>query len=53
MTNEWYDYINQAWVVAGRYIKCGHREEMNCTCYGKLHEGEKASEETYLETHSK
>jgi len=45
MTNEFYDYKNQAWVVNGKYIKCNHPDEMNCNCYGKLHEGEIAAEE--------
>ena len=35
-----YDYTNQAWTVGGRYVRCGHPESMNCTCYGKLHAGE-------------
>ena len=35
-----YDYKNQAWVVDGKYVKCGHPAEMNCKCFGKLHEGE-------------
>lgn len=35
-----YDYDNQAWIVNGKYIRCGHPESMNCNCYGKLHEGE-------------
>lgn len=38
----YFDYPRQAWVLNGRYIKCGHPDEMNCTCYGKLHEGEEA-----------
>ena len=33
-----YDYTNQAWVVDGKYVRCGHVTE--CACYGKLHEGE-------------
>jgi hypothetical protein len=37
-----YDYENQAWIQDGRYIRCGHPAAMNCGCYGKLHEGEKA-----------
>ena len=45
MKNQYYDYKNQAWVVNGKYIRCGHPAEMNCQCYGKLHEGEKAPEE--------
>lgn len=36
-----YDYERQAWVVNGRYIRCGHPETMDCQCYGKKHEGEK------------
>lgn len=35
-----YDYEKQAWVREGKYIKCGHPESMDCTCYGKAHEGE-------------
>ena len=35
-----YDYKNQAWVQDGKYIRCGHPENMNCECYGRLHEGE-------------
>lgn len=35
-----YDYEKQAWVVNGRYISCWHPEEMECNCFGRLHEGE-------------
>jgi len=35
-----YDYENQAWVVNGKYVRCGHPESMNCGCYGRKHEGE-------------
>ena len=35
-----YDYKNQAWVKDGVYVRCGHPEEMDCGCYGRLHEGE-------------
>ena len=35
-----FDYKNQAWVVGGKYVRCGHPETMNCGCYGKRHEGE-------------
>lgn len=35
-----YDYEKQAWVVNGKYIRCGHPDSINCRCYGKLHEGE-------------
>ena len=37
-----YDYTNQAWVVNGRYVRCGHLLP-NCGCYGTLHEGEPVS----------
>jgi|GEM_PF-6444730 len=36
-----YDYTNQAWVVDGKYQRCGHTFE--CRCYGKDHEGEPAN----------
>lgn len=35
-----YDYQNQAWIQEFKYLRCGHVDEMNCNCYGKLHEGE-------------
>ena len=35
-----YDYDRQAWVVDGRYVRCGHPDP--CNCYGKTHEGESA-----------
>ena len=34
-----YDYDNQAWVIDGKYVKCGHLENMDCNCYGKINEG--------------
>jgi hypothetical protein len=34
-----FDYTNQAWVVDGRYVRCGHPENMNCSCFGKTYEG--------------
>jgi hypothetical protein len=37
-----YDYQNQAWLVDGLYVTCGHA--FGCKCYGKLHAGEAASE---------
>jgi hypothetical protein len=40
-----YDYKNQAWVLEGKYVKCGHPESMNCSCYGKEHAGEETSTE--------
>jgi len=39
-----YDYENQAWVVGGKYIRCGHPETMDCGCFGKVHEGEACTE---------
>lgn len=35
-----YDYTNQAWVVDGKYVRCGHLESMDCGCYGRVHAGE-------------
>ena len=35
-----FDYENQAWVVDGRYVNCGHHETINCGCYGRIHAGE-------------
>jgi len=35
-----YDYENQAWVVDGKYVRCGHPENMKCGCCGREHEGE-------------
>lgn len=40
--NTFFDYKNQAWVVQGKYMSCGHPENMNCNCYGKKHQGELA-----------
>ena len=37
-----FDYENQAWIVDGRYVRCGHKDE--CGCYGKLHEGQTPAE---------
>ena len=36
-----YDYVNQSWVLNGRYVDCGHPVEMKCNCYGRAHKGEK------------
>jgi hypothetical protein len=33
-----FDYERQAWVVDGRYVRCGHPQ--TCACYGKTHDGE-------------
>lgn len=38
--NVWYDYKNQAWVRNGKYQSCAHPDEMQCMCYGRLHDGE-------------
>lgn len=35
-----FDYTNQAWVVDGRYVSCGHHEAMICNCFGRIHAGE-------------
>jgi hypothetical protein len=34
-----YDYDNQAWYQNGVYIACGHPEDMDCNCYGKINAG--------------
>lgn len=34
-----YDYTNQAWVVNGRYIACGHAR-IDCGCWSRKHEGQ-------------
>lgn len=43
-----YDYINQAWVKNGRYVRCGHPETMNCRCFGRKFEGEETVVDTDL-----
>lgn len=35
-----YDYTNQAWVLDGKYVRCGHPESMDCGCYSREHDGE-------------
>ncbi len=38
-----YDYANQAWVVGGRYVACGHAHVgVPCGCYGRRHVGQVA-----------
>jgi hypothetical protein len=37
-----FDYDRQAWIVDGRYQRCGHPDTMACDCYGRLHAGELA-----------
>lgn len=37
-----YDYVNQAWIEDGKYVRCGHKGD-SCQCYGRLHEGEAAN----------
>lgn len=34
-----YDYDNQAWVVNGSYVDCGHSAEMACMCFGRKFAG--------------
>jgi hypothetical protein len=43
-----YDYTNQAWVIQGRYVRCGHNAEVKCSCFGRLHEGENTQVDTDL-----
>lgn len=40
-----FDYDRQAWIDAdGRYLRCGHPEAIDCRCWGRLHEGERAAD---------
>lgn len=39
-----YDYTNQSWTRNGRYVRCGHPEEVDCHCFGRLHEDEELKE---------
>jgi hypothetical protein len=38
-----YDYTNQAWVIDGRYVACGHPQSMDCGCFGRVHAGEETN----------
>lgn len=42
-----YDYHRQAWVVDGRYVRCGHPEDIDCGCYGREHEDELYHQDHY------
>ena len=35
-----YDYEKQVWIKDGKYQNCGHKAEMNCGCYGRIHKNE-------------
>lgn len=35
-----FDYENQAWVINGKYVDCGHLKNQACNCYGRIHLGE-------------
>jgi len=39
-----FDYEKQCWVRNGRYLNCGHPENMTCGCYGRAHKGEKTTD---------
>ena len=41
-----YDYEKQAWIVDGLYTNCGHAQHIDCNCWGRLHQGEKAQTAT-------
>ncbi len=49
----YYDYLNQAWVINGLYVPCGHVDGLwrgnECGCYGTLHEGETPNGSNCLE----
>jgi len=36
-----FDYKNKAWVKNGKYVKFFHHKSIACSCFGKVHEGEK------------
>ena len=38
-----YDYTNQAWVINGRYVPCGH-VRIDCGCWSRMYEGCKVLE---------
>ena len=42
-----YDYDNQAWVVEGKYIACGHPKPCQF-CFGTKHEGEQVRDRVSL-----
>lgn len=35
-----YDYDKQCWVLDGKYVACGHPEDMDCGCFSREHAGE-------------
>ena len=35
-----FDYENQCWIVDGVIQRCGHTDEMKCSCFGRIHAGE-------------
>jgi len=37
-----FDYEKQVWIKNGVYQNCGHKQEMDCRCFGRIHSGEKA-----------
>lgn len=39
-----FDYVHQAWVKDGRYVRCGHPDSMACDCFGRTYEGMTVSE---------
>ena len=44
----WYDYDRQAWVRDGRYVACSHPVTLPCSCYGRIHAGERAPASHYV-----
>ena len=46
LPSTWYDYDNQCYVVNDLIQRCGHNDQ--CSCYGKLHEGQIADIRSYL-----
>lgn len=38
-----FDYENQCWVLDGIIQRCGHKESLDCGCYGKLNAGKEVA----------
>lgn len=44
-----FDYKNQAWLMNGKYIPCGHPNRPACGCYGAIHAGEPIAADAEIE----
>ena len=34
-----FDYTRQCWIRNFIVLRCGHKEDLNCSCYGRKNEG--------------